>query len=245
MSTEQLQDTNMSSKADAAFVKKSRRSRRSEPGDGSFNRRLMFLVLIASYAVFTYHYIRKRKTTLPRYQQSALIMFYAVYVLRTGVASFYLRMDRYYSWLGLIGLGLIMWPMLTFPMALFAEPFMEWNPGCLFWASCCLYTAGSLIHTVYEFTRFMHKQSAKGHKLYRNGLAVIVRHPNYYGDLLIFSGWALMTNNPWTLGIPAFQFFYFYFFLIPSHDEYLKAKYGRRMYEDYEYHVKGLVPFLM
>ena len=87
--------------------------------------------------------------------------------------------------------------------------------------------------------------NSKGHKLYRNGLAVVVRHPNYYGDLLIFSGWSLMSNNPWILGIPAFQFCYFYFVLIPKLDEYLKAKYGRKMYEDYEYHVKGLIPFLL
>ena len=121
----------------------------------------------------------------------------------------------------------------------------DYGPGYIFWFSCSLYVIGSLIHSVYEFSRFAHKQSAKGHKLYRGGFAVIVRHPNYYGDLLIYLGWALMSNNPWTLGIPAFQFCYFYFSLIPNLDEYLKAKYGRKMYEDYQYHVKGLIPFLM
>ena len=125
MSEEQQQLTNMSSREDAEFVRRHRRSRKSEPGDGSITRRAMLLVLQLSYAVFAYFYIRNYKTTLPQYQQAALIMFYGVYVLRTGVASFSLRTSLYFAWISLIMLGMVIFPMLTFPMFIFAEPFME------------------------------------------------------------------------------------------------------------------------
>jgi len=240
-----LEKLNMPSRQDLDFVRNHRRSRKSQPGDGTYSRRIIFLVLISMYVLLTYFAVRYQKWELPRYQQDALIMFYAVYVLRTGVSNFYLRMSLYYSWKSLLLMGFGIFPMLTLPIAYCAEPFIEWNPGYLFWVSCSLYVIGSLIHSIYEFSRFDHKQSAKGHKLYRTGLAVIVRHPNYYGDLLIFLGWTLMSNNPYLLIIPVFQFWYFYFVLIPKLDEYLKAKYGRKMYEDYAYHVKGLIPFLM
>eukprot|EP00494_Astrolonche_serrata_P020197 UN20415 len=32
-------------------------------------------------------------------------------------------------------------------------------------------------------------------KLYTQGFFSITRHPNYFGDILIFVGWALLTQN--------------------------------------------------
>eukprot|EP01083_Nonionella_stella_P139234 424308_1 len=234
----------MSTKQAMDLVKNSRRSKKRKPGDGTLQRRFIFLMATSSYALASYFYIKNYKTSLPLYQQNTLIFFYAFYVLRTNVSNFYLRNENYFSWKAVIGLGLFIYPMLTFPLSLFCRP-MEQTPTVRYMIPVALYLVGSVMHSSYEFTRFFFKKHVNKNKLYKLGLASVVRHPNYFADLLLYLGWSFMSNNPWNLLIPTYQFYHFYKKSIPELEAYLKAKYGDKEFARYRQDVKALIPFVL
>ena len=51
-------------------------------------------------------------------------------------------------------------------------------------------------------------------------------HINYFGDILIFGGLAMIAHSAALLVIPAFMAANFVFFVIPRLDRYLATKYG-------------------
>lgn len=231
-------------KQDKELLAKSRRSKKRTPGDGSIQRRLIVMAIQSFYVFLTYHHIKNYKTSLPLYQQNTIIFFYAFYIFRTSIGSFYLRIESYYGWAPVIFLGFIIFPLLTLPSTFFCYP-MGPLAGIRYMISISLYLIGSIIHSSYEFTRFFFKKNVTKNKLYQSGLSSIVRHPNFFGDLLLYLGWTLMSNNVWNLIIPCYQFYYFYFQLIPELESYLKAKYGHKQFNIYAQNVKALIPFVI
>ena len=67
--------------------------------------------------------------------------------------------------------------------------------------------AGSYIGTASEYKRHAWKRRAEnqGH-LYTEGLFRFSRHVNYFGDLLVFCGFGLLTRQPWTVIVPLVLF---------------------------------------
>eukprot|EP01080_Neovahlkampfia_damariscottae_P004691 gene4691-8263_t len=104
---------------------------------------------------------------------------------------------------------------------------------------------GSYMNTGSEVQRkhWKLKPENKG-KLYMYGLASITQHPNYTGDLILFSGWMLLTTYKILLIVPMIMICGFTFLSIPELNEYLKKKYSRE-YEQYQKNTPyQLIPFI-
>lgn len=112
------------------------------------------------------------------------------------------------------------------------------------YAGIALYLFGSVINTVSECSRCMwkRKEENKG-KLYTGGLFKLSRHINYFGDMVLFMGFAMITRSVWSYIIPAAMFVLFIFVNIPMLDDYLHERYGDE-YRDYTFRTKKFIPFV-
>ncbi len=111
-------------------------------------------------------------------------------------------------------------------------------------AGMLLYIAGSYVGTASEHSRHTWKADPenRGH-LYTRGLFRWSRHVNYFGDLLVFSGFALLTRQPWTGIVPLAMALNFILVIIPAHDTYLAGRYGSE-FEAYARRTRKLIPLL-
>ena len=107
-----------------------------------------------------------------------------------------------------------------------------------------LYVAGSYLGTASEYSRHLWKNRPenRGH-LYTKGLFRYSRHVNYFGDLLLFTGLAILTGQVWAGFVPLAMGVNFVFVLIPAHDAYLAMRYGAE-FTEYAQTTKKLVPLL-
>ena len=105
-----------------------------------------------------------------------------------------------------------------------------------------LFITGSWINTQSEYTRHIWKQNEQNRgKLYTGGLFKYSMHVNYFGDLILFIGLALITQSFSMLIIPFAMALNFVIFIIPSLDKYLENKYGDD-FKEYAARTKKLVP---
>ncbi|KAJ6250259.1 3-oxo-5-alpha-steroid 4-dehydrogenase [Anaeramoeba flamelloides] len=110
--------------------------------------------------------------------------------------------------------------------------------------SIAFYLIGSIFNTGSELMRhFWKKKPENKGKLYTRGFNSITRHPNYFGDVLLFSGWAIAAGW-WTLYIPLLMFSFFVFFNIGVLENYLSEHYSEE-WGDYKKRVKSLIPFVL
>lgn len=116
--------------------------------------------------------------------------------------------------------------------------------GAIAGVGALLYVAGSFLNTASEYARHRWKQEP-GHegKLYVGGLFRYSRHINYFGDEILFIGYALVTHSAWALIVPAFVFVGFIMGNIPALDRYLAQKYGDE-FEAYAQHTKKFIPLV-
>lgn len=68
-------------------------------------------------------------------------------------------------------------------------------------------------------------------------------HINYFGDELLFTGYALLTGIAWALLVPLVMAAGFVFFNIPQIDKHLREHYGSD-FEGYARRTKKFLPFL-
>ncbi|MBL1213745.1 MAG: DUF1295 domain-containing protein [Ignavibacteriae bacterium] len=107
-----------------------------------------------------------------------------------------------------------------------------------------LFIIGSFINTRSEYTRYKWKQNEENiGKLYTGGLFKYSKHINYFGDILLFCGLALITQSYSMMIVPLAMSLIFIFFIIPRHDKYLGSKYGEDFLE-YSSHTKKLIPWI-
>lgn len=107
-----------------------------------------------------------------------------------------------------------------------------------------LFLAGSYLNTASEYTRYVSKKKVenKGH-LYTEGLFKYSMHINYFGDIVLFSGLALITQGFSLLIIPLIMALNFVFFIIPRLDKYLAKKYGEE-FKEYAQRTKKFIPMV-
>ena len=107
-----------------------------------------------------------------------------------------------------------------------------------------LYASGSFVHTYSELRRYIWRQRPENHeRLYTDGLFRYAVHINYFGDLLLFTGFSLITGSPYTLLVPAVMLAGFVFANIPALDAHLHAKYGAA-FDAYAARTKKLIPLI-
>ncbi|RKZ00447.1 MAG: hypothetical protein DRQ13_00430 [Ignavibacteriae bacterium] len=107
-----------------------------------------------------------------------------------------------------------------------------------------LFLAGSYLNTASEYKRYAWKKiiENKGH-LYNEGLFKHSMHINYLGDIILFTGFALITQSFSLLAIPLIMALNFIFFIIPRLDKYLAKKYGEE-FKEYAGKTKKLIPMV-
>ena len=107
-----------------------------------------------------------------------------------------------------------------------------------------LYLLGSYLGTRSELSRHIWKikPANKGH-LYTQGLFRYARHINYLGDVVLFTGFALITRDPWMLIVPLAMTLSFVLMVIPAHDAYLENRYGDE-FREYAHKTKKLIPLV-
>jgi protein-S-isoprenylcysteine O-methyltransferase Ste14 len=174
-------------------------------------------------------------------RQLILTFFCWFYVFRLFVTTF-VFLKRKWAWSEmLIVTGLM-------SIALFSLVRVGGNSiqpiGALAYFSIFLYLYGSWLNTWSEYTRYVWKKniSNKG-RLYTVGLFKHSMHINYFGDVVLFTGFALMTWKFSLLIIPLAMALNFVFFIIPRLDKYLAEKYGDE-FKQYASKTKKLIPWI-
>jgi len=110
--------------------------------------------------------------------------------------------------------------------------------------SILLYCFGSWLNTWSELQRkwWKLKPENKGH-CYTLGLFALSRNINYFGDVLLFLGWAVATGCWWNLWAPLVMAASFYFYHIPDKEAYLSQRY-KAEWPEYSASTKAFVPYV-
>ena len=117
-------------------------------------------------------------------------------------------------------------------------------PGMALGLGLALFVAGSWINSYAEYARHVWKQRPENHGcLYTQGLFRYVRHPNYFGDLLSFSGLCLISGVWVTALIPLIMLAGFVFVNVPMLDSHLRDHYGAA-FDEYARRTRKLIPLL-
>jgi protein-S-isoprenylcysteine O-methyltransferase Ste14 len=164
-----------------------------------------------------------------------------VYFLRIVFGCFYL-MRRTMRWGEAAGIGFFVFLVhIYFALLGGTDPH---RLGVVAFFGALLFLAGSYLNTASEYGRLRWKEDpAHAGHLYTGGLFRYSRHMNYFGDEILFTGYALATGLPWSFVVPAFMAVGFLFANIPALDRYLARKYGEE-FESYRVQTKSFVPFV-
>jgi len=174
-----------------------------------------------------------------------LLVFGVVYLLRIVFASIAL-LSRPPSWQELIIVWCIFFPSVLTTFGLdqsvwHGSGFLGTLRLC---AAIALYVTGSALSTVSEAQRKVFKggPESKG-KLMMYGVWSWSMHPNYLGDVLLFSGWALANGRWWSSWVPVSMLLSFVMWHIPGLDEYLAKNYPNE-FPEYSAKTAKLIPGL-
>jgi protein-S-isoprenylcysteine O-methyltransferase Ste14 len=164
-----------------------------------------------------------------------------VYFLRVVVTTFYL-LKRKMGWGESVLVGV--W---VAAIHLFFAFLGGTNPralGLVDIVAVLLYVLGSFLNTGSELQRKWWKERPENRgRPYTGGLFHYAQHINYFGDELLFTGYALITGSAWALLVPLLMLAAFVFFNIPELDEHLRGHYGAE-FEEYTRRTRKFIPFV-
>jgi len=174
-----------------------------------------------------------------------LLSVATLYFLRHILTLFYL-LARKVSWGEVFGLIVFM-ALFEIGLLLIGGGTFRDNSIAFSWLdilALALLVIGSYLNSFSELQRKWWKQdpSNKG-RVYTKGLFSHSMHINFFGDVVLFTGWALLTYNFWTFALPLFMALMFIFFHIPTLDKYLRERYGEEFIL-YEERTKKFIPFI-
>ena len=116
--------------------------------------------------------------------------------------------------------------------------------GIVEFGGILLYLAGSYLNTYSEYKRHVWKSKAENKgRLYTAGLFRLAMHINYFGDLVLFTGFAIIAARLSLLVIPLLMAANFIFNIIPALDRYLETKY-KDEFREYASKTKKLIPLI-
>jgi protein-S-isoprenylcysteine O-methyltransferase Ste14 len=174
-------------------------------------------------------------------RQAALLVCVVIYVARAAHTLLVFMKRKIPWWEAVWGGGIIGCVLFLFLLGGLRAP-QPMGPVDL--AGVLLYIAGSCIGTASEHARHIWKARPENRgRLYTQGLFSCSRHINYFGDLLLFGGCAVLTRQLWTGIVPLAMGLNFALVIIPAHDAYLAARYGSE-FDDYARRTRKLVPLL-
>ena len=171
-------------------------------------------------------------------------------LLAVGLCVYYVRvlftefafLKRGVSWSEALSIApwmLFIYVLLAISGGIDARP-----AGAVATAGAMLFVIGSWMNSYAEYSRHVWKREpANRGQLYTRGLFRLVRHPNYFGDLLSFSGLCLIAGAWITVIIPVLMLAGFVFVNIPVLDAHLHDHYGAA-FDEYASHTRKLIPFI-
>jgi len=107
-----------------------------------------------------------------------------------------------------------------------------------------LYLTGSCVNTVADYQRYVWKKNAENKgRLYTKGLFKYSMHINYFGDSVLYIGFAMVTLEYVCLFVSLCIILNFVFIQIPMLDKYLGKKYADE-FGEYAKHTKKFIPFV-
>ena len=111
-------------------------------------------------------------------------------------------------------------------------------------AGIILFLVGSYLNTSSEYKRYAWKKKIENKgRLYAEGLFKYSMHINYFGDIVLFTGLAMIAHSISLLIIPLIMVLNFIFNIIPSLDKYLEKKYGEE-FKEYAGKTKKFIPIV-
>lgn len=114
-----------------------------------------------------------------------------------------------------------------------------WN-----WLGVAAFALGSWLNSWAEFERLIWKrQEIHRGQLYTGGLFRFCRHPNYPGDVISYSGIALIAGAWVVACVPVVTLAGFVFANIPALDHHLQRRYGRS-FDEYARGTAKLIPLV-
>ena len=90
--------------------------------------------------------------------------------------------------------------------------------------------------------RFKAKPGTKD-LLLDQGLWRFSRHPNYFGDALVYIAWALFAANPWAWLSPAANLAQYAFDAMPKNEKWAAERYGQA-WSDYAARTSPFFPWI-
>jgi steroid 5-alpha reductase family enzyme len=164
-----------------------------------------------------------------------------IYFVRLQV-TVWIFQKRFWTWSETITISIL----ITFVLFVFARVGgnNEQAVGIIEIIGLLLYLCGSFINTFSEYTRHLWKLKAENRgRLYTGGLFRYAMHINYFGDIVLFTGFAMVTDRFGVYVIPLAMTVNFIFNIIPLLDRYLAEKYGDE-FKDYSQNTKKLIPLI-
>ncbi len=174
-------------------------------------------------------------------RQLILTFFCWIYVVRLFITNF-IFLKRKMEWREMLFVsGLMSFALFSFARVGGSsfQPIANLDYFAIF-----LYLFGSWLNTWSEYTRYIWKKNERNKgRLYTVGLFKYSMHINYFGDVVLFTGFALMTWKFSLLIVPLAMTMIFIFFIIPRLDKYLADKYGDE-FKEYAVKTKKLIPWI-
>lgn len=215
---------------------------RSTPRQDHFRANILTLESIVTVLVFAAYLIESDFSLTLR--NFCLILFCAGYYVRLNIMGRWL-LSREIAFEEITFVTLIWLPAILGSFAYGAKfsngQEVDITTTCI---AVVLYTLGSYLNTCSELERKFWKQRPENKgKLYTLGWSSWSRNINYFGDSVLFSGFALMTNVWWNCWVPLLMSISFIFHHIPDKEKYLSEKYNKD-WPGYVATTKSFVPFL-
>ncbi len=164
-----------------------------------------------------------------------------VYFLRVIYTEFvFLKREMKWS----EALTIALWLFIVYMTFSFTGGSNNTMPGFAVYIGIALYVIGSFLNSGSEYLRYRWKLNPENKgKLYTGGLFHFSRHINYFGDVVLFTGFAMFTGSVYSYIIPAAMVVLFVVVNIPMLDSYLREKYGEQ-YLEYSSHTKKFIPYI-
>jgi steroid 5-alpha reductase family enzyme len=207
----------------------------------------IFIILIAAlYQMFaeymSYNNLLKQYQLNGDLLRRILITFcLTIYFLRLQV-TVWIFQKRKWTWLETITITILM----SFVIYAYAKigGSNKQLVGMIEIIGILLYLSGSYINTQSEYSRHVWKLEPENKgRLYTTGLFSFSMHINYFGDIVLFIGLAMVTHSISMLIIPLVMTLIFVFNIIPALDRYLEKKYMDE-FRDYSKKTKKFIPFI-
>ncbi len=170
-------------------------------------------------------------------------------LLLACVTVFYLRLaicllvfvKRKVSWIEGSAVG-ILYGILVYMFSVWGS--VADNISAMGIVGVILFVAGAWVNSQSDYQRYKWKKlpSNAGH-IYTGGLFRYAMHINFFGDTVMFVGYAMVTQNSMSFIPVAAIFLNFILFQIPSLDNYLLKRYGEE-FTNYAQVTPKFIPFI-